>query len=216
MLTRRLPVEGSLVSSSLPATLEAVVRRCMAANPEDRFASASDILPAFEQACQALQVSVAPPVSQSTLLSSPSVMPSQPIFAENVPGAHTPGETGDWPSSQLEEGETFGEADYAAPTMNITYARVEMDAADVVSPPEKQSLAVAAANISVSAGKKLSRRGRSGQKPLFAVVSLLIIVVMFVMAGLCAFFIFPLGFARRPPLAPAAMLPPILTNYTPT
>src|SRR5258708_39448001 len=194
MINRWVAGEGTLFFSSLPATLEAVGRRCMAANPEDRFASATDILPAFEQACQALQVSVAPPVSQSTLLPSPSVMPSQPIFAENVPGVHTPGETGDLPSSQPEEGETFGEADYAAPTMNITYARVEMDAADVVSPPEKQSLAVAAANISVSAGKKLSRRGRSGQKPLFAVVSLLIIVVMFVMAGV-VFFCFFLFFS---------------------
>jgi len=191
MLTRRLPVEGSIVSGSLPASLEAVVRRCMAANPEDRYASAIDILPAFEQSCQALQVSATPPASQSTLLPFLSVIPSQPIFAENVPGAHTPGETGDLPSSQPEEGETFGEADYAAPTMNIAYARVEMDAADVVSPPEKQSLAVAATDTSVSGGKKLALRGRSGQKPLFAVVSLLIIVVLFVMAGL-VYLAFPL------------------------
>ncbi|TMD44033.1 MAG: serine/threonine protein kinase [Chloroflexi bacterium] len=95
MLTRCLPVEGIIVSGSLPASLEAVVRRCMAAKPEDRYGSAIDILPAFEQSCQALQVSAAPPASQSTLLPFPSVVLSQPIFAENVPGAHTPGETGD-------------------------------------------------------------------------------------------------------------------------
>src|SRR5947209_199004 len=209
MLTRHLPAEGIIVSGSLPASLEAVVRRCMAANPEDRYASAIDILPAFEQSCQALQVSAAPTASQSTLFPFPSVVLSQPIFAENVPGAHTPGETGDLLSSQPEEGETFGEADYAAPTINIAYAREEVDAADVVSPAEKQSLAVAAADISVSAGKKLARRG---QQPLFAVVSLLIIVVLFVIAAL-VYLAFPLVVSATGTIGPQVhMLQQVYTS----
>ena len=90
----------------------------------------------------------------------------------------------------------------ATPTMNIAYARVEMDAAGVVSPPEKQSLAVVAADISVSAGKKLARRG---QKPLFAVVSLLIIVVLFVMAGL-VYLAFPLVVSASVTIGPQVHL----------
>jgi len=188
MLTGCLPVGEALVSGSLPAALEAVVQRCMAANPEDRYASVTDVLHAFEQACQALN---APAVPQSTVLPSPAVMPPQPIYAENAPGAHTLGETGDMPSPQPEKGETLGGADYAAPTIDIAYAHVGMDSD--VSALEKQSSAVAvgALSVSVPGGKKLARRGQSRQKPLFVVISLLIIVVLFVMAGLI-FLEFPL------------------------
>ena len=42
MLTGRLPGGEALTSGMLPAPLEAVVQRCMAANPGDRYASATD------------------------------------------------------------------------------------------------------------------------------------------------------------------------------
>ncbi len=188
MLTGRLPVREALASSPLPALLKAVVQCCMAANPEDRYASATEALHAFERACQAFNAPLASSVPQSTILPSPAVMPPQPIYAESVPGAHMLVETGDMPTQQ--KGETFGEADYAAPTVDIAYAHVEMDVD--VSALEKQSSLVAAGDLSASVpgDKQPTRGGRSRQKPLFVVVSLLIIVVLFGMAGMI-FFAFP-------------------------
>src|SRR5712691_10597351 len=152
MLTRRLPAEGALVSDSLPAPLAAVVRRCMAVNPEDRYASASDILYSFEQSYRALHASAAP-ISQSAVLSSLPVMPPQPIYTEYISGAHTAGVSGDMPTQQPEESEKFGEADYAAPTMGIAYARMGMDAH--ASLLEKRSSA-AAISVSIPGGKRLA------------------------------------------------------------
>jgi serine/threonine protein kinase len=188
MLTRRLPAEGALVSDSLPAPLAAVVRRCMAVNPEDRYASASDILYGFEQSYRALHASAAP-ISQSAVLSSLPVMPPQPIYTEYVSGAHTAGISGDMPTQQPEESEKFGEADYAAPTMGIAYARMGMDGD--ASLLQKRSSAAAAISVSIPGGKRLARRGRMRKKPMFAVVSLLIMVVLCVMAGV-VYLAFPL------------------------
>ncbi len=52
MLTGNLPLGDEL--DPLPPPLEYVVRRCIAANPEDRFASADEVLQNFERAYQAL------------------------------------------------------------------------------------------------------------------------------------------------------------------
>ncbi len=92
------------------------------------------------------------------------------------------------PAQRPEESEKFGEADYAAPTMGIAYARMRMDAD--ASLLEKRSSA-AAISVSVPGGKRLARRGRKRQKPMFAFVSLLIMVVLCIMAGV-VYLAFPL------------------------
>jgi serine/threonine protein kinase len=201
MLTGRFPVQKAPGSRSFPQPLEAVVQGCIAANPEDRYASAPDVLHAFGRACQAFHNPATSPVSQSTVIPSHTVMSPQPIYAENPPGAHTQGETGDMPTSQLEKGEPFGEADYAAPTIDIAYAHVGMDSE--VSALEKQNPAVTASDLSVfvPGGKKLARRDHSRQNRLLMVMSLLIIVVLFVMAGLIVFE-FPPGASASVTLGP--------------
>lgn len=52
MLTGNIPMADEL--DPLPPPLEYVVRRCIAPNPEDRFASADEVLKNFERAYQAL------------------------------------------------------------------------------------------------------------------------------------------------------------------
>ncbi len=187
MLTGRFPVRETLASSTLPAPLKAVVRRCMAANPEDRYASATDVLHAFEQACQALHAPAAPPDSGSIVLPPPAVVSLQPAHAESALEVRTLQETGDLPSAQRDG--ALGEADYIAPTLDNAYAHLGIGPG--VNSQESQSPAAADISVSVPGGKKPARRGRSRQKPLFVVISLLTIVVLFVMAGLI-FFAFPL------------------------
>lgn len=115
-------------------------------------------------------------VSQSAVLLPPEVMPTQPIYMENASR-----ETGGRPALPI-VGAAFGEADYAAPTIGIVPIRMNANA----SVPEQQRPAVAVSDIPVPvpAGKKLTRRGRSRPKSLLVVAPLLIIVVLFVMAGL--------------------------------
>src|SRR2546427_11764818 len=57
MLTGQIPTSGKLVT--LPPPLETVVRHCIALNPQDRYASADEVLIAFEYACRSLNVSPA-------------------------------------------------------------------------------------------------------------------------------------------------------------
>ncbi len=67
MLTGNLPLGDDL--DPLPPPMEYIVRRCMAARPEDRFPSAEDVLKNFERAYQALS---SPPQRL------PGVPPAQP------------------------------------------------------------------------------------------------------------------------------------------
>ncbi len=54
MLTGQLPTSGKAIT--LPPLLETVVRRCMALNPQDRYASADEVLKAFEHSYRSLNV----------------------------------------------------------------------------------------------------------------------------------------------------------------
>jgi len=187
MLTRYLPLGEGIVTNSLPAPLVAVAQRCMAANPEDRYASVTDALHAFEQSYRAFSASSA--AFRSKVSPSPMEAQSEPVYVEYAPGAYMAGETGDMPIARTGEGETFSEADYAAPTTNVAYSGMGAN----TKPAEKRSFAVDAAVIPVAVpGSKKAARGRPRiHKSLFAIVSLLMVVVVLVMAGV-VFLAFPL------------------------
>ena len=188
MLTKYLPLGEGIVTNSLPAPLIAIAWRCMAANPDDRYASVTGVLHAFEQSCQELSASTH--TLQPTVLSSQPVEPSEPVYVEYAPGAYSPGKSGDLPAPSIEKGETFSKADYAAPTTNIAYARTGMGADTNVA--EKRSFAASAAlPVSVPGSKKPARRRSRRRIPLLAVASLSIVVVVFVMVGV-VFLAFPL------------------------
>jgi serine/threonine protein kinase len=187
MLARYLPLGEGLVTNSLPAPLVAVARRCMATNPEDRYASVTDILQAFEQSCQVFSASTH--ILRSAVLSAQAGEPSEPVYVEYAPGMYVPGENEDLPASRSEGSETFSKADYAAPTTNIA-ARTDMKTK--ANLPDKRSFAASAViSASVPESKKPARRKPRRHKSVFAIVSLLMVVVAVVMASV-VFLAFPL------------------------
>lgn len=186
MLTKYLPLGEGIVTNSLPAPLVAVAWRCMAANPEDRYASVIDVLHAFEQSCQELSASTH--ILRPAVLPSQAVEPSEPVYVEYAPGAYAQEKSADLPAPRTEKDETFSKADYAAPTTNIAYAHAAMGADTNVS--EKRSFAASAA-LSVPGRKKPARRGSRRHIPLLAIASLSIVVVVLAMTGV-VFLAFPL------------------------
>ena len=203
MLTGHLPGEEAPVP--LPSSLAAVVRRCMAPNLEERYASATEVLHAFEQACQTLST----PISRSTILPPPvtppmasaMVMPSQSVPVDDSFEVHALGQTGDVSMSPPAHSGTFNEADYAAPTVDIGHSPLSAG----VSTLPRQNTAVDISNIStaVPAAKKSLRRGRKRKNPLIAIVSLLIVIVLLAMAGML-FFSFPLVASANVNISPQA------------
>ncbi len=189
MLTGNLPEGDFLASNSLPAPLEAVVRRCMAENPEDRYASAADMLRAFEQACQVLHTNSTASGSQSMVLQAPEAISFQSFDPEDTLEVRSLQDMRNRPTPQKEE--IFGAADYIAPTVDIAIAH--MGTGRGMKSQSKQKRPAAPADIPVSApgNKQVPRRGRKRRKPLLLVVPLLIVIVLFVMAGII-FFEFPL------------------------
>ena len=125
MLTGRLPGGEAPTCSMLQAPLEAVVQCCIAAHPADRYASATGVLHAFEQACQALHLPASLPVPGSIVLPPPAAVSPQPVHAENILEVRTLQDTGDLPSAQGDR--VVGEVDYVAPTMDIAHAHLWSD-----------------------------------------------------------------------------------------
>jgi serine/threonine protein kinase len=186
MLTGRLPERVALVSSSLPAPLEAIVRHCIAADPDDRYANATDILHSFEQACQALDVHPSPTI----VLPLPAIITLQPVDEESTLEVRKPRKKGDRLTPLKPE--EFGEADYVAPTIDSAHAHVGIDPGVNVQENQSPTANVADISVAVPGSRKIATRSRRRQKKLFVVTSLSIVVVLFVMVGLI-FFAFPPG-----------------------
>ncbi|HEX6483728.1 MAG TPA: serine/threonine-protein kinase, partial [Ktedonobacteraceae bacterium] len=179
---------GHLPESEIPAPFEAVIRRCLEINPADRYASATAVLHAFEQACYVLHASAAP-ASQSMVLPPAEIIPFQPVYEQGTIEARTLQDTGDISTPQKDR--VFGDADYVAPTVDIALEHVGIGR--VMKSKEKQGHAASIVDIpaSVPGRKRGADRGRRHKKPLFLIVPLLIVVLLFVMGGLI-FFEFPL------------------------
>lgn len=180
MLTGHLP-EGEIpASNSLPPPLEAVIRRCLEANPTDRYASAIDVLHAFEQACHVVHAS-ATPASQSMVLPPAEIVSFQLAYPESTLEVRTLQDTGG--TSTLREDRIFDEADYIAPTVDIALRHVKVGHG--MKSREKQGHMTVVADIpaAVPGGKKPAHKGRRHKKPVFLAVPLLIVVVLFAMGG---------------------------------
>ncbi len=102
MLARYLPLGEGLVTNAMPEPLAAVARRCTAVNPEDRYASVTDTLRAFEQACRVLSTPTR--VLQPPLVFPQAVEPTEPAYVEYAPGAYMPGKNEGLPASRTEGG----------------------------------------------------------------------------------------------------------------
>ena len=183
MLTGRLP--GGETPIGLATPLAAVVRGCMEPRPEERYASATEVLHAFEQACQALNTS-APQPTRPAPLPPPEMlapMPSQPVYLDNAFEVHTLQDVGDVPTFAPVNKSTFEEADYAAQTMDIGHLQPGLG----VSTLERPKSGTGNIPVVASGGKKSTRGRRRRKNPTIAIVSLLIVIVLLVMASMLFF-----------------------------
>jgi serine/threonine protein kinase len=180
MVTGRLPsVSGR--ATALPQPLSAIVHCCMAVNSEERYQSAEELLVAFEQAYTAMSNKI--PQVRKPSPSSPGLPPlekksttSGRVAAVKADQSDALNEVrvhrGEFVLSPLPgQGSTFQREDYEAPT---TY----VDPAQVAS--SQASLADAA--VIPSQPLKRSNKKRSGS--FFGVIMLVIIAILFVIAGI--------------------------------
>jgi serine/threonine protein kinase len=195
MLTGQLPSKQPI---ALPAPLEYVVSRATARKPEDRFASAEEMLVTFENAYKYLNV----PRGQQEPLQAAFSSSFAPDFVSKpdsagIPtpvrvGTTPPGgrlkqevkalhDSGDVPlvKAQPRSASSFGHDDYAAPTINI---------GNMVHLPVQAARATTSADQTVSiinpAPPRPPKRRRS---PLLAVVTVFIVCVLLALAGVFYF-----------------------------
>ena len=145
MLTGHFPVGQETLN--LPQPLEYVVHRCIAIRPEDRFATAEEVLKNFERAYEFLITS--PLVPLSTPPVSPDVIPASESRSPNGPSNVPP--AGDASGQELavlqqsgsvavppQSQSTFGREDYNAPTTWFDPAKQQGQLVDGKRPPPKK------------------------------------------------------------------------------
>ncbi len=190
MLTGHLPTSGK--ATTLPPPLETVVRRCMALNPQDRYASADEVLKAFEHACRTLSASPAslgtsPLVSTDAqddiptprrLTSSRSMSTSTSEAMSNERGAQDE----QLPLSSVD----FSYEDYRAPTAFIASGQSQNKRKQLA---DEEILA-----------RSPSRASR-GQRSLLTFMVLSIVLVFLAIAGI-VFFVFQAGVSATITLTP--------------
>ncbi len=191
MLTGQLP---SMQHIALPAPLEYVINRGIARSPKDRFASAEDMLAAFENACKYLQTSSVQQASMPVQLSPvPLSVPDDtddtavpaPVRISTTPSGvkrreelKTLSNTDDVPDMQNQprSASSFGDDDYASPTINIgNLGHLPVQAA---------ASSDATASFTNPTPPRSPKRHRN---PLLAVVTTFIVCVMLAMAGIFYF-----------------------------
>ncbi|MBV9688240.1 MAG: serine/threonine protein kinase [Ktedonobacteraceae bacterium] len=194
MLTDDLPSEGELLSILHP--FDYVVERCTLANPEDRFASADDLLDAFEQAYKTFAASAR----------TQSVVTPETLNQNNFPtpkyatAAHTENEVLQKASLQqhaeivLPEAplamngaspvRTFNPEDYGAPTTQLDPAQLS----------QKQKLVEV---VPIHTSSRLRRRKRS----LVGFISLAMVALLVVTAAI-GFFVFQATISANATVSP--------------
>jgi serine/threonine protein kinase len=147
MLTGHFPVGQEALN--LPQPLEYVVRRCIAIRPEDRFATAEEVLKNFERAYEFLITSSlvpppAPPVSPDAISASQSGSPNGP---SNVPPVEDASgqelavlqQSGSIPVAAPPQSQsTFRREDYNAPTTRFDPAKQQGQPVDGKRPTGKR------------------------------------------------------------------------------
>src|SRR5438876_6825339 len=185
MLTGQLPLAEQRVS--LPQSLEYVVNRCIAPLPEGRFATAEEVLNAFEYAYQHLNASpsqkkapslAVPPIPSLPGTPGATITPSRVITPRLVGAAGTLRQevktlhyADSVPASHPQNPDGFKPNDYASPTISIDTSNLQT----------QQPVAPAAIPT------KPVRPSKGRRNPLFALTSLLIALVLLSIAGLFFF-----------------------------
>ena len=186
MLTGQLPSAGQRIS--LPQPLEYVVNRCVAPLPERRFATAEEVLNAFERAYQYLNASPSqeasspgiPPVPGTT---GATITPSRVITPRLTGAAGNPRQevktlqrSEEIAPSRPYNPDGFNPNDYSSPTISFDVSNV---------PAQRSQQAVAAAPAPIPT--KPTGPSKSRRNPFFALISLLIVLILLSIAGLFFF-----------------------------
>ncbi len=181
MLAGQLPSADHRIS--LPQPLEYVVDHSIAPNPAERFATAEDVLNAFEYAYQYLTVSS---------LTPPSIpVPEQDISSNRTPRlggnnkqqVKTLHHSDDFPffpapSARPPSPDGFDQHDYASPTVNI----------DPASLQERQQVTASHIPVTTShVSSKPPRSSRQRKNPILAIVTLLVVFLLLATAVLFFF-----------------------------
>ena len=188
MLTGQLPGTGTI---KLPQPLEYVVRRCIVPNPDDRFASADELLRAFDQACQSLNTE---PPSQSVATQAEIV----PDPEEEIPTRSTTSPRSPFASRPLERRTQTPESELSPRASMIrqsqsspehTFAGEDYNApTSYISPQYLQGKQLADVAV-ITKTPALPRRskGRGRKISALAIIPLSIAVVLVLLIGLILF-----------------------------
>src|SRR5712691_803633 len=184
MLTGHFPVGQQ--APELPQPLEYIVRRCIASRPEDRFATADEVLQNFEQAYQFLNASPSqkkapslavppfPGTTAATITPSRVITPRFAGAAGNLrQEVKTLQRSEEIAPSRPQNPDGFKPNDYASPT-------VSFDVSNVQAQRIQQPVAVAPAPIPT----KPVRTSKARRNPLFALISVFIVLILLAIAGL--------------------------------
>jgi len=186
MLTGQLPSAEHRVS--LPQPLEYVVNRCIAPLPEGRFATGEEVLKAFEHAYEYLNASpsqkkapslAVPPFPGTT---AATITPSR-VITPRLAGAagnlrqevKTLQRSEEIAPSRPQNPDGFNPNDYASPTVSFEVSNVQAQ--------RIQQSAAAPAPIPT----KPVRPSKARRNPLFALISLFIVLILLAIAGLFFF-----------------------------
>ncbi len=170
MLTGHFPMGQEALN--LPQALEYVVRRCIAIRPEDRFATAEEVLKNFERAYEFLITSPLVPLSAPP--TSPEVIPASQSGPPNGPSNVPP--VGDASGQELavlqqsgsvavppQSQSTFRREDYNAPTTWFDPAKQQGQRVDGKGPTPK----------------KISSTGkRRGWLPLLSAITIIVLLAI--------------------------------------
>src|SRR5579884_1251550 len=194
MLTGQLPTSGK--AATLPPPLEVVVRRCMALNPQDRYATADEVLKAFEQAYRSLNSSPANAASDEVADEFPMESMAEP---DDVPTPRRltstrPMSTSAWEDMSNERSahplplpdSDFNDEDYRAQTAFI-------------APKQQGGKRKRLANEDALA--EIPSPAHRGQRALLTLM-VLSIVLVFVSIASIVFFVFQTGLSATITLTP--------------
>jgi len=175
MLTGNLPLGDDL--DPLPPPMEYIVRRCMAARPEDRFPSAEDVLKNFERAYQALssppqRLPGMPPAQSDPALTgnmsgrlTVEQVRRETVALQNSGPVPVVSPVSPLPAVSSELPQNFGRDDYGAPTTSFSPPKAPSRAAPTPLPP-------------VSSHRNAGGRQKRSLLPLISAIMVIILLAI--------------------------------------
>ncbi len=187
MITGHLPASDK--PHALPGAMQAVIKHCIAPDPLNRYASADELLKAFENACQQMNDGPRPHASLAPESNDADVTPRR-ITADHPLREATPSAAlvqdslilrpvPNGTSTSVEH--DFKQNDYATPTTHISMEDLKhmslKDSAVVVAPPPVPPMPP-------MPPKSVKRQPPRKRRSLVGIITFAIIILLFVISGI--------------------------------